>query len=90
MTVDVIGWLSSLLLIATMAKQIGKQWRARATEAVSKWLYLGQFVAEIGFVAYSYLVRNWVFLFTNVILLLLNCLGFFLLLRQRARARAGG
>ena len=83
MTTELIGWISSLLLVATMAKQVAKQWRELSTKGVSKWLYIGQFTAEIGFVIYSVLVRNWVFVFTNVMLLALNVIGLILLLRNR-------
>lgn len=85
---DWIGWVSSSILLWTVAVQIRKQLRA-GTEGVSKWLYLGQFGAEIGFIAYSGLVRNWVFLFANAALLVENAIGLVLLLRQRRRERRG-
>jgi len=44
-----MGWISSLVLVATLSRQLYTQWKARSVEAVSKWLYVGQFVAEIGF-----------------------------------------
>lgn len=90
MNIDWIGWISSFLLIGTMAKQISKQWKEHSAKGVSKWLYLGQFGAEIGFVVYSVLVRNWVFVFTNATLLFMNIFGLVLLLRQRRRERRAG
>lgn len=42
-----IGWGSSMILVATMAKQVAKQWTEKSTKAISKWLYIGQFAAEI-------------------------------------------
>ena len=83
---DWIGWVSSSILLWTVAVQIRKQLRV-GTEGVSKWLYLGQFGAEIGFIAYSGLVRNWVFLFANAALLVENAIGLALLLRERRRER---
>jgi MtN3 and saliva related transmembrane protein len=74
--VDAIGWLSSMVLLATIAKQIHKQWRARSSEGVSKWLFVGQSTASFGFTIYSWLVRNWVFVVTNALLLLAGITGF--------------
>lgn len=81
--VEWLGWLSSAILVATMAKQVSKQWHERSTAGVSIWLYIGQFAAEIGFVAYSLLIESWVFLVTNLALLLLNVAGLFLVLKRR-------
>jgi uncharacterized protein with PQ loop repeat len=78
-----LGWLSSLILCLTIGKQLHKQYRDGTSEGVSKWLYLGQFAAEIGFIAYSLIVRNWVFVFSNVVLLLENLAGFALVLHHR-------
>jgi hypothetical protein len=77
-----------VLLVLTMAKQIHKQWRDRTSRGVSKWLYLGQCSAEIGFIVYSVMVRNWVFVFTNAALLLENVVGLAIVLHHR-RTRPG-
>lgn len=82
---DWLGWASSLILLATMGKQVATQWSAESTKGVSKWLYIGQFAAEFGFVAYSWLVKNWVFVFTNVALILLNVVGLVILVRKWRR-----
>jgi len=82
-----MGWISSLVLVATLSRQLYTQWKARSVEAVSKWLYVGQFVAEIGFIIYSWSVRNWIFVFTNVILLLENILGLWMLIFHRRQVR---
>lgn len=80
-----LGWVSSLILLLTLSKQIHTQWKERSCRGVSKWLYLGQFAAETGFITYSFLLRNWVFLVTNSGLLLLNALGLALTLQQQGR-----
>jgi MtN3 and saliva related transmembrane protein len=80
-----IGWASSLLLVVTMANQVMKQWETRSWQGISPWLYAGQLAAEIGFVAFSLLIRNWVFIFSNGALLLLNLAGLALFVRQRRR-----
>ena len=86
--IEWIGWVSSVILLLTVAVQIRKQWKSESSEGVSKWLFLGQVGAEVGFVVYSWLVGNWVFVFTNLALLIENLVGFALVLRHRRRAAA--
>jgi MtN3 and saliva related transmembrane protein len=66
---DIIGWLSSAVLLATLVRQVFRQWRERSTEGVSRWLFIGQLAASSGFLVYSYLLANWVFVVTNAALL---------------------
>jgi MtN3 and saliva related transmembrane protein len=87
MLVQAIGWLSSLILVLTLGKQVWKQWKEGASEGISKWLFLGQTAASAGFVAYSCLVKNWVFVVTNALMLLNGLLGFVILMRNRRRTR---
>lgn len=75
---DLIGWFSSAVLLATLCSQIYKQWRHRTAEGVSKWLFIGQTVASFGFIIYSVLLHNWVFIVTNGLLLLAGVTGFIL------------
>ena len=86
--IEWIGWASSVILLLTVAVQIRKQWKAGTSEGVSKWLFLGQVGAEVGFVVYSWLVGNWVFVFTNLALLIENLVGFAIVLRHRRREAA--
>ncbi len=89
--VDAVGWLSSAILLATLAKQVHKEWRERTTRGVSRWLFVGQTSASLGFVAYSWLVHNWVFVVTNA-LILVNALigaGVTARLRRGEQRRAG-
>jgi MtN3 and saliva related transmembrane protein len=72
---DLIGWLSSAILLLTIARQVFTQWRTRSTAGVSKWLFIGQFAASCGFATYSYLLNNWVFLSSNLALLAAAVLG---------------
>ena len=67
MLADITGWLSALILILTISRQVYKQWRSRSTAGVSSWLFIGQLAASTGFVIYSYLVENWVFVATNAL-----------------------
>jgi uncharacterized protein with PQ loop repeat len=62
---EIIGWASSCLLLATLVKQVYKQWHEGTSEGVSKWLFIGQFVVSVGFTVYSIGTRNAVFIVTN-------------------------
>jgi len=75
MLADIIGWVSALILILTISRQVYKQWRSRSTAGVSSWLFIGQLAASTGFVFYSYLVENWVFVATNAFMLLTAVAG---------------
>src|SRR5512146_3542879 len=87
---EALGWLSSLILVVTIAKQVHKQWREGSSRGVSRWLFVGQIAASAGFTAYSWLVRNWVFVVTNGLMLVNALLGLAIVLRHRRRARARG
>lgn len=72
---EIIGWTSSVILLATLIKQVYKQWKEGTGEGVSNWLFVGQVLSSIGFTIYSYLVGNWVFTVTNGVLLINNFIG---------------
>lgn len=80
---ETIGWFSSLVLLATISKQIYKQWQEESSQGVSKWLFIGQVVASAGFALYSYLVNNPVFVVTNLLMLLSAFVGLGITLWQR-------
>lgn len=83
---EVIGWASSLILIATIGKQVYKQWQDGSSEGVSKWLFIGQMAASIGFTVYSLMVRNWVFVVTNAVMVLNGVLGLWITMYHRKKA----
>jgi MtN3 and saliva related transmembrane protein len=86
--VEMLGWFSSFVLVLTIGKQVYKQWQEGSSEGVSKWLFVGQLTASAGFTAYSLLVRNWVFVVTNSLMLLNGLLGLFIVLHHRRKKRA--
>ena len=88
--VEAVGWVSSLILVLTIAKQVYKQWQEGSSEGVSKWLFVGQISASLGFTVYSWLVSNWVFVVTNAVMLVNGLLGLLIVLHHRRRERAGG
>ncbi len=86
---EVIGWVSSLILVFTIGKQVYKQWSEGKSEGVSKWLFVGQIAASIGFAVYSYLVWNPVFIFTNSIMVLNGTAGLAINLYLKRREASG-
>ncbi|HEX2060424.1 MAG TPA: hypothetical protein VHK90_06760 [Thermoanaerobaculia bacterium] len=87
--IDLLGWLSSGILVVTIATQIAKQWRDRTSAGVSTWLFVGQLAASVGFTIYSLLVKNWVFAVTNGIMVLNGLIGYGITLRyKRDKSRA--
>ena len=87
---EAVGWVSSFILVLTIAKQVYKQWQEGSSEGVSKWLFVGQMAASLGFTVYSWLVSNWVFVVTNSLMLVNGLLGLLIVLHHRRRARAEG
>ena len=73
--IEIIGWTSSVILLLTLVKQVHKQWEESNSEGISKWLFIGQLLASVGFTVYSYLVGSWVFMVTNGLLTINNIIG---------------
>lgn len=82
---EVIGWVSSAILVFTLYRQVYKQWHEGSSKAVSKWLFAGQLAASLGFTVYSYLVKNWVFVVTNALMVLNALAGYAITLRHKRR-----
>ena len=82
---NIVGWSSSAILLATLIHQIVKDQREAKTEGASLWLFVGQTLASIGFVVYSIMVKNWVFIATNGLILTTSIIGFVLQVRRKRR-----
>jgi uncharacterized protein with PQ loop repeat len=87
---ELIGWISSVILLVTLLRQVYTQWRSRTAAGVSRWLFVGQLAASTGFALYSWLLGNWVFLVTNIALLATAVAGQFIYLSNKARSGATG
>ena len=87
---EAIGWISSVILVLTIGKQVYKQWHEGSSEGVSTWLFVGQMAASGGFLVYSWLVRNWVFVATNGVMLLNGLLGYLIVRHHRKREHDAG
>ena len=85
MTADIIGWTSSVILLLTLMRQTYTQWKTKATAGVSRWLFVGQLTASMGYTIYSYLLHNWVFLTSNIALLATAVVGECMYLSNRRR-----
>ena len=86
--IDLIGWTSSVVLLATIGRQVYTQWKTRTTAGVSKWLFVGQLTASTGYTIYSVLLHNWVFMTSNIALLGTAVVGQALFLRNRRLQKA--
>jgi len=84
---EILGWASSIILLITLVKQVHKQWKDRTSEGISKFLFVGQLAASIGFTVYSVLTESWVFAVTNGALILNNLVGIWMYFHFK---KAGG
>jgi uncharacterized protein with PQ loop repeat len=85
---EAIGWLAAAVLLATIGRQVYTQWREGSTRGLSRWLFVGQITASVGFVVYSWLLANWVFVVTNALMLLTAALGQWIYLRNKSHPAA--
>lgn len=83
---ELLGWSAALILLATITRQVYAQWRSRSAAGVSRWLFVGQVAASTAFLAYSVLLGNWVFVFTNAMMLVAAIAGLFIDRRNRRLA----
>jgi uncharacterized protein with PQ loop repeat len=88
-TIDLLGWASSFILLLTLIRQVYTQWRSGSVAGVSKWLFVGQLAASTGYTLYSWLLHNWVYVTSNVAILVTALLGEAIYLRNRRRANPG-
>ncbi len=86
---EAIGWISAIILLATIGRQVFTQWRDRSSQGVSKWLFVGQMAASSGFVIYSWMLGNWVLVMTNVLILVTALIGQYIFLTNKKRQASG-
>ncbi len=82
---EILGWISSAILVLTISKQVHRQWKAGTSKGVSSWLFVGQCAASVGFLTYSVLIDNWVFVVTNGMMAIAAVVGFSIVMIHRRR-----
>jgi len=87
MSAELIGWASSLILLLTLGAQTRKLYRTRSNQGVSRWLYVGELAAAVGFTTYSALLHNAVYITTNALGVLTSLFGLGFYLRNRRAER---
>jgi uncharacterized protein with PQ loop repeat len=87
MWTELIGWTAATILLLTISRQVYTQWRERSTRGLSRWLFTGQLAASTGFVVYSWLLGNWVFVVTNVLMLATAGVGQWIYLSNERREK---
>jgi MtN3 and saliva related transmembrane protein len=70
-----IGWASSIILLMTLIRQVYSQWKSRDAGGVSRWLFVGQLAASVGFTIYSFFLHNWVYASSNIAILVTAIAG---------------
>ena len=90
MNPDIVGWAASAILLATLVRQIVKQARDPDAKGLSHWLFLGQSAASVGFIVYSVMLDNWVFIVTNSCILATALVGQVVFWRKGQAARRQG
>jgi uncharacterized protein with PQ loop repeat len=94
MNPELVGWTAAAILLATLIKQVYKQWQEHSSRGVSGWLFVGQMAASVLFLLYSWMVQNWVFVTANALILATAIAGEIIFLANKRRgerkARAGG
>jgi hypothetical protein len=75
--------VAAAILLLTLTRQVYTQWRDSTSKGVSRWLFVGQCAASSGFILYSWLLKNWVFVVTNALILATALVGEVIYLRNR-------
>jgi uncharacterized protein with PQ loop repeat len=88
MSSQIIGYVSSIILLFTIGSQIYKQWQSGTSKGVSLWLFIGQLLASAGFTIYSSLVGNPIFIATNAAMGGAATLGLGIVLYHRRKNRS--
>lgn len=86
MNPDLVGWAASLVLVATLSRQIYTQAQDKEARGVSHWLFAGQMLASVLFIAYSAMLGNRVFIVTNSLILLTAVVGQVVMWRKQRKA----
>jgi lipid-A-disaccharide synthase-like uncharacterized protein len=81
-----IGLFATAVLLATIVKQLHRQYHA-GVEGVSTWLFVGQTVASVSFLTYSVLIGDTVFIAANGLMTLTALVGLVMVRRAKRRSK---
>jgi MtN3 and saliva related transmembrane protein len=84
-TGDLLGWVSSTILVITLFVQVRKQWHDDTSRGVSPMLFVGQLAASIGFLVYAVQIDNYVFIVTNSLTTIAALMGLWITRRHQRR-----
>ena len=87
MTTHLFGYAASAILLVTLAVQIHKQWERGSTKGVSRWLFIGQLLASVGFTIHSAVIGSTLFVVVNALLAVSAVIGMVLWFVVRRRER---
>jgi MtN3 and saliva related transmembrane protein len=82
---EILGWSASAILVVTIVRQVYRQWHQGSSKGVSKWLFIGQMAASTGFLVYSWLIKDPVFIFTNALMMISAVAGLGIVLWHRRK-----
>ena len=85
-----IGWSSAAILFLTLLAQIREQWKSQSDAGVSPWLFVGQLLTSAGFITYSALKHDAVFVVTNSMIAAVAVGGALMYLHLRKKQRPPG
>jgi uncharacterized protein with PQ loop repeat len=84
---EIVGWVSSAVLFATIVAQITRQWRSGTSKGVSIRLFIGQASANVGFITYAALLGNKIFVVTNSFMFVAALTGLSIVIYHRHHGR---
>ncbi|MBC7984735.1 MAG: hypothetical protein H7Y02_12885 [Candidatus Obscuribacterales bacterium] len=76
-----------MTLLATLIYQVATQWRDRSNKGVAKWLFIGQLLSSVGFITYSALVGDMIFVVANSLVACVAIFGEYTYHRNRRLKR---
>ena len=89
---EIIGWGSAFILLPAFGLQTYRQWKNRHEPVNSSalWFFVLVLIGTGGQVAYSWMVRNWVYLALNSALVVNNGVGLGIAIRRRKGSEPAG
>ena len=70
-----VGWISTAVLMITLWGQVFRDYRLGRAEEISPILFIGQCASSAGFLVYSALMGNIVFVVSNALILITAFVG---------------